>query len=97
MDKGRLTYYAAKKFDITRRTIYRWIENGVEPLEIEKKMREVGSDTLIKPQVAAEMIGITKQTIYRWVKVGKVECYELFFNVVRFSKNEILKRKDKVT
>lgn len=93
MDRGRLTYYAAKKFNITRRTIYRWLDNGVELSAIENKMREVGSDSLLKPQIVAEMFGVTTQTVYRWVKEEKIVCFELFFKVVRFSKKEVQKIK----
>ena len=96
MDKGRLTYYAAKKFNVTRRTIYRWIDNGVELSEIEIKMREVGSDTLIKIQNAAEILEVTKQTIYHWIKVKKIVHFKLFFKVIRFKKDEIMKQKNRV-
>lgn len=95
IDRGRLTYYAAKKFNITRRTIYRWIEEGVKLSEIEKRMREVGSEELITPEDAANMFNVSKQTIYHWLKIGKINNFQLFFRVVRFSKKELLKIKSK--
>jgi transposase len=94
MNKGKLTYYAAKKFNITRRTIYRWIEEGVELQKIEDKMKEVGNDVLITPTVAARILNVTVQTIYRWINSQKLECFELFFNAIRIRKQSLYDMKD---
>ena len=59
-------------------------------------MREVGSDTLIKIQNAAEILEVTKQTIYHWIKVKKIVHFKLFFKVIRFKKDEIMKQKNRV-
>jgi excisionase family DNA binding protein len=86
MKKSILTFYAAKKFVVTRRTIYRWIKDGIGLDVIEKKLREVGEEELIRPQEAAEFLNMSRQTIYLWSSNGKIECFRLFFNSFRISK-----------
>jgi predicted site-specific integrase-resolvase len=95
MEKSKLTFYAAKKFAVTRRTIYRWIESGIEQGIIEKKLREVGEEELIRPIDAAEFLNISIQTIYHWSSTGKIECFRLFFNSFRVSKRVLTNIKER--
>jgi len=89
MEKSKLTFYAAKKFSITRRTIYRWIESGISLSEIENKMREAGSDTLLKPSVVANKFNVSINVVYGWINRGKVESFRLFFGILRVKKKSL--------
>src|SRR5574343_1511932 len=91
MEKSKLTYYAAKKLSIDRRTIYKWVEKGFDLVEIERVMRTAEGSLLLSPSSAARMVGVTVQTIYRWIFTGKIKCIKLFFGSIRIRKEELIK------
>jgi len=99
----------AEKVKVDLNTLQRWLATSKVPWSYrlvdgfylsESAFREVFSlaegDELLTPEEAANLLGVSTPTIYRWVKEGRLEPWaDWALPVLRFSKNQVLRVKEK--
>lgn len=82
---SKKTFYSAKKLSTSRRTMYRWAKNNLDPKEI---VDELGSQKLLKVKTVAEMLNVNRSTIYRWVDLGLLKAIR-FVNSIRIVEKSV--------